>query len=208
MERHHLLRHQRLDYDIKSANLWVDGKFQSLKTVKKGNRVSIELPANRPEKLISVVEVTVEGEFSVDNSLSIDPFYPTKLSMEFAKAQGANISDKKWMEKFGEWKHLSQAQNWTGDGKVYWEIDILEPGYYQVDLNYAGSSRLVWRVKNSEGGLVQNEQNSPQVYSYYEMGLMRFETSGKHTVSVEVKEGDIESASLKEIRFTPISRLE
>jgi len=197
-----------LNNDIKSANLWVDGKLQSLKTVKKGNWVSIELPANRPEKLISVVEVTVEGELSVDKSISIDPFYPTKLSVEFAKAQGANISDKKWMEKFGEWKNISHAQNWTGDGKVYWEIDILEPGYYQVDLNYAGSSRFVWRVTNSEGGLVQNEQNSSQVYSYYEMGLMRFETSGKHTVSVEVKEGDIESASLKEIRFTPISRLE
>ena len=76
-----------LNNDIKSANLWVDGKLQSLKTVKKGNRISIELPVNRPEKLISVVEVTVEGELSVDNSISIDPFYPTKLSVEFAKAK-------------------------------------------------------------------------------------------------------------------------
>ena len=197
-----------LKNNIKSANLWVDGKPKLLKTEKKGNWTSIKLPAGRPEKLISVVEVTVEGELSVDKSLSIDPIYSTRLSVAFANAQGATITDKKWMEKFGEWKHISQAQDWTENGKVYWEVDILEPGYYQVDLNYAGNGRLVWRVNNKQGAFVQNEQNASHVYNYYEMGLMKFDTTGKHTVSVEVKEGDIKSASLKEIRFTPLSSLE
>ncbi|GAA0880815.1 hypothetical protein GCM10009119_37850 [Algoriphagus jejuensis] len=193
---------------IKSANLLVDGKQQSLKTANHGNWTTIELPAKRPEKLISVVEVTVEGQLSVDKSLSIDPYYSTVLSTAFASADGATIKETRWMEKFGEWKHIAQAQDFTEGGKVTWEVGILEPGYYQVDLNYAGKSRLVWRVSNSEGDLVQNEQNASHVYSYYEMGLLKFDTAGKHTIAVEVKEGDIPSASLKEIRFTPLSILE
>lgn len=193
---------------IKSAGLWVDGKLQAVKTLNNGTWTSITLPANRPDKLISVIEIEVEGELSVDQSLSIDPYYSTELSAAFASGDGAMVKEKRWMEKFGEWKHISQAQDFTEGGKVIWEVDVLEPGYYQVDLNYAGDSRLVWRVTNSEGDLVQNEQNASHVYHYYEIGLLKFEKAGKHTVSVEVKEGDIKSASLKEIRFTPLSILE
>ncbi|AWW32737.1 alpha-L-fucosidase [Echinicola strongylocentroti] len=193
---------------VKTAKIWSDGSLLPLKTVKKGNWISIELPARRPEKTVSVVELTVDGGLSVDQSLSVDPIYPTRLSVAFAQADDVTIEDKKWMEKFGEWKHVSQAQNWTEDGRVYWEVEIFEPGYYQVDLNYAGSSRLVWRVTNSDGGFVQNEQNASHVYSYFEMGLMKFEKAGKYTVSVKIKEGDIASASLKEIRFTPLESLE
>lgn len=197
-----------LKNNIKSANLLVDGKPQLLKTTKKGNWTSIQLPVRRPEKPISIVEVIVDGQLSIDQSLSLDPIYSTILPVAFAKADGCKIQEKKWMEKFGEWKHISQAQDWTATSKVSWEVEIMEPGHYQVDLNYAGSSRLVWRVTNSEGALLQNEQNASPVYNYYEMGLMKFKTAGKHTVSVEVKEGDIQSASLKEIRFTPLKSRE
>ncbi|PWJ57864.1 alpha-L-fucosidase [Dyadobacter jejuensis] len=197
-----------LKKNIKSAHLWVDGKAKSLKVTKKENWTTIMLPANRPEKLISVVELAVDGPLAIDKSLSIDPIYPTKLPVAFAKAAGASILDKKWMEKFGEWKHISQAQDWGVGGKVYWEVDIMEPGHYQVDLNYAGSSRLVWRVSLADGTFVQNEQNASSVYNYYEMGLLNFKTAGKHTISVEVKDGAIENASLKEIKLTPLSSLE
>ena len=40
------------------------------------------------------------------------------------------------------------------------------------------------------------------------MGLLKFDTPGKHTVSVSFIEGEIETVSLKEIRFTPLENLE
>jgi len=84
----------------------------------------------------------------------------------------------------------------------------MEAGYYQVDLNYAGDDRVVWRIENDEGWIVQNQQNSSSVYKYFEMGLLKFDKPGKHTVSVSFVEGDHEAISLKEIRFTPLESLE
>lgn len=193
---------------IKSAKLWVNGKQETLKTEKLGNWVSIELPSERPEKLVSVVEVEVEGTLRIDKFLSIDPVYITTLPMDFAEAEGCKIQEKKWMEKFGEWKHISQAQDWTKTSKVHWEFEIMDAGYYQIDLNYAGNGRLVWRIENEEAAMVQNQQNSSEVYQHYEIGLLKFEKAGKHRISVALKEGDMESASLKEIRFTPLKSLE
>jgi len=197
-----------LTNEIKVANLWVNGKKESLETEKLGNWISIKLPSDRPEQLISVVEVEVEDTLIVDTFLSIDPVYKTTLQVDFAEAEDCKIEEKRWMEKFGEWKHISQAQDWTKTSKVSWEIEIMEAGYYQIDLNYAGTGRLVWRIENEEGAIVQNQQNSSEVYQYYEMGLLKFDKAGKHTISVFLKEGDMENASLKEIRFTPLKSLE
>lgn len=197
-----------LKNEIKTAQLWVAGKKVPLEIEKFANWVRIKLPSDRPEQLVSVVEVEVVGALQVDTSLSIDPIYKTTLPVDFAQAEDCKIEEKRWMEKFGEWKHISQAQEWTKTSKVNWEFKIMEAGYYQIDLNYAGAGRLVWRIENEEGAMVQNQQNSSEVYHYYEMGLLKFDTAGKHKVSVSLKEGDMENASLKEIRFTPLKNLE
>lgn len=197
-----------LNNKIESAGLWVNGEIHKVETSKTGNWVTVHLPANRPEKLISVVEIEFQGLLSIDQFLSIDPVYRTELPVVFAKSEGVIIKDKRWMEKFGEWKHISQAQNWIDNGKVFWEVEIKEAGYYQVDLNYVGNGRLVWRIENQQGEVLQNEQNSSKVYSYYELGLLKFNTVGKHTISLELKEGEKEGASVKQIRFTPLRSLE
>ncbi len=158
--------------------------------------------------MISVVEMEVQGEIDVDKTLSVDPTYTTELLIDFAKAENCIIDEKKWMEKFGEWKHIRHAHDWQEDSKVTWEVNVMKPGYYQVDLNYAGNGRLVWRIENEDGTLVQNEQNSSAVYNYYEMGLLRFDVSGKHSISVSFIDGDAEAASLKQMRLTPLSSLE
>ncbi len=197
-----------LKNEIKSAGLWVDGSLQPVETSKDGDWATIKLPAMRPEKLISVVELEVQGAIAVEQSLSIDPTYQTELPIDFAEAENCTISGKRWMEKFGEWKHIGHAHGWNEQSKVTWEVDVMKPGYYQVDLNYAGTDRLVWRIENDEGALVQNQQNSSAVYKYYEMGLMKFNKSGKHTIIVSLKEGEVETASLKQIKLTPLLSLE
>lgn len=197
-----------LKNNIKTANLWVDGQQQKLETIRLGNWTKISLPSRRPEKLISVIELEVEGQVEVDKKLSIDPVYSTAIPVAFAKAEACEIKHKRWMEKFGEWKHIVQAQDWNAASKVSWEVEVMEPGYYQVDLNYAGNSRLVWRIENDEGVLVQNQQNSSPVYKYFEMGLLKFDRAGTHIISVSLIEGDKEVVSLKEIKFTPLENLE
>lgn len=197
-----------LSNDIKIANLWVNGKKVKVNTSKIGKWTKIELPAKRPEKLISVIELEVEGPIEVDEGLCIDPVFSTPISVAFAQAEHCQIKNIRWMEKFGEWKHIVQAQDWKPESKVIWEVDIMKAGYYQVDLNYSGNGRLVWSIENEENDLVQNQQNSSSVYNYFEMGLMKFESAGRHTISVSMVDGDREKVSLKEIKFTPLESLE
>ena len=184
------------------------GKLQTLQTVKDGDWTIIKLPAKRPEHLVSVVELSVSGPIEVNQTLGIDPVYQTEIPMAFASAEGCEIKGKQWMEKFGEWKHISQAEGWTPESKVIVEVEVMKPGYYEVDLNYAGKGRMVWKIENEEGVFVQNQQNSSAIYDYHEFGLMKFDKPGKHKISISFLEGDIKTASLKEIRFTPWDSVE
>ncbi|WP_202911898.1 alpha-L-fucosidase [Arenibacter aquaticus] len=197
-----------LKNNIIFAKLWVNGEPLTLETAKEGDWTAISLPAQRPEKLISVIELEVEGGPEVDSRLSLDPVFATALPVDFATAKACNIKEKRWMEKFGEWKHIKQAQDWTDKGKVSWTVMVKEPGYYQTELNYAGSGRLVWKISSDKGNLVQNQQNSSEVYNYYEMGLLKFETAGEHTITVSLVDGNRKRASLKEIRLTPEGSME
>lgn len=197
-----------LKNNIKSANLWVDGQRQKLETSSDAGWTAISLASKRNEKLVSVIEVDIDGSPEVTISNSIDPVFSTVLPVDFATAEGSEITEKRWMEKFGEWKHIEQAQDWTDAGKVTWEIDVKDPGYYQTELNYAGEGRLVWNITSDEGAVVQNQQNSSAVYNYYEMGLLKFNTPGKHSITVSLVDGNRKGVSLKEIRLTPEGSLE
>ena len=190
--------------EIISAKLWVDGEKKDLDISRANGWVTFGLPARRPEKLVSVIEVEIKGEISVDKTLGIDPVYTTHMPVALAGVENCNKEEKAWMEKFGEWKHIMQAQDWSSASKVSWEVDVMKPGYYQVDLNYSGIGRMVWRIENDEGSLVQNEQNSSQVYSFYEMGLLKFDKVGLHTLWVSFVDGANDTASLKEIRLTRV----
>ena len=197
-----------LENEISQARLWVNGEQQPLETERVGTWTAIHLPARRPEKLVSVVELTIRGALEVDQATGIDPVYPTTLPVDFAEAKACAIAEKRWMEKFGEWKHVKQAQDWTPEGKVTWTVEVMAAGDYQVDLAYTGRGRMVWRIENEEGDLLQNQQNACAVYTFYAMGLLTFEKPGKHTVSVSFMEGEIQTASLQAIRFTPWESVE
>lgn len=107
-------------------------------------------------------------------------------------------------EKFGEWKHVVEVTKWTTDSKVEWEVEVLKPGYYQTELNYTGLGRTVWKIESNKGGIVQNQQNSSSVYTWYPMGWMKFDQPGKYTLSVSLVEGDQQKTSLTAIKLKKI----
>jgi len=193
---------------IIAANLLTDKGPQNIKVTNKNGWTSLHLPGVRPEKLISVIELEIVGKPEVTEGFGIDPVFTTCVPVSFAEPKNVKVEHKRWMEKFGEWKHISQAQDWTKDSKLAWEFDVMQPGYYRVDLNYSGAGRMVWRVETEEGSLLQNEQNSSHLYNTYEMGLIKFDKPGKHTVSVSFIEGKNDKASLKSIEFTPLEYLD
>jgi alpha-L-fucosidase len=105
------------------------------------------------------------------------------------------------MEKFGEWKHILQVTDWQSGGKATWEVDVLAPGDYQVDLTYAGQGRLVWQVAVEGGEAIRNQQNSSHNYQRFPVGWLNFPQRGRYKICVSCLEGDLSKASLKAIHL-------
>jgi len=111
------------------------------------------------------------------------------------------------MEKFGEWKRIIRAHKWKedGSGKATFEVNVLQPGDYNVELTYAGEGRVVWGVEIEGGEQIQNQQNSSHNYQKFPIGWMNFPKAGTYRVSVSFIEGDAAMASLKSIHFKSVN---
>lgn len=78
---------------------------------------------------------------------------------------------------------------------------MLEPGYYHVDLTYAGSGRIGWAVEVEGGDRIQNQQNSSHNYQRFPIGWIQVSKPGHHKINVSSIDGDKQSASLKAIHL-------
>jgi len=97
-----------------------------------------------------------------------------------------------------------QVEKWTTESKAIWTFDVLKPGDYLVELQYAGEGRLVWKIETSEGESIQNQQNSSNIYTTLPFGWITFKTAGKKQVTVSLLEGKFDKESLQGIKLTPI----
>jgi alpha-L-fucosidase len=189
---------------IVSARLLKGNQSETISHDASAGWTILQLPPRAPEKLVSVVELQCEGSPEVDPTWGIDPNIGTEILAEFATVDGAKQAEKRWMEKFGEWKSVVRVHDWQPEGKATWEVEILKPGDYCVHLTYAGEARLVWCVEIEGGERIQNQQNSSHNYQEFPIGWMNFPKPGRYQVSVSCLEGDTVTASLKAIRFIPV----
>ena len=197
-----------LESEIVSASI-LRGTGSSDITYKDENGwIVFNLPYKSADTPVSVIEVKLVDEAQsakIDTGLGIYPNIKTVLLSDFAAVSNAERKDIKWMEKFGEWKHVNQISNWEENGQAEWIVDVFLPGYYQIDLKYKGENRLVWRITTDEGEIVQNQQAATEKYQTYPMGVLEFKTADKHTISVSLVEGNQEKSSLKAVSITPIN---
>ena len=160
-------------------------------------------PADTPVSVLEVKLAVKASIASVDTTLAIYPNIDASLLAVFATVSDAEKKEKKWMEKFGEWKHVTQVSKWADDGKAEWTIEVFKPGYYYLDLKYSGEGKLVWKTTTDEGIIVQNQQAATEKYQFYPMGIIEFKSGGKHTITVSLKDGNRETSSLESLRIRP-----
>ena len=187
--------------EISQAHLLNGSKASKLSYSLENGWAIFDVPFEKPEDYVSIIELEIEGEAEVDPVLAVDPISNVELSTHFAEATNCRKSKKKWMEKFGEWKHIMQVDQWDKAGKATWEIDVFEPGYYMIQLKYAGTQRSVWRVTLDDDTFIQNQQNAAHVYHYYDIGWLKIEKGGKHMLSASLIDGDFEKTSLESMRI-------
>lgn len=196
-----------LKSEIASVKLLCGNKKSKIKFKQSNGWVTFEVPYKAPEKLISVIEVKLKGkQKGVEDMLAIYPNITTELITEFGVVSNAKQENKRWMEKFGEWKHANQVGNWKENGQVEWTVNVKEAGKYYLELCYKGSDRLVWKTSTDEGAAVQNQQAATEKYIYYKMGILEFKTAGKHTITTTLVEGDRIKSSLKALKLKPINQ--
>ncbi|MDX2431776.1 MAG: alpha-L-fucosidase [Bacteroides sp.] len=167
----------------------------------------LNLPLEPADSPVSVIEIKLENEAEkakVNTNLAIYPNIEAELLAEFAEVSEAVKKDVKWMEKFGEWKHVTQVSQWGDKSKAVWTVEVFEPGYYYLDLRYRGTGKLVWRTLTDEGIAIQNQQPATEKYQNYPMGILEFKEAGTHTIEVTLVEGDPESSSLEALLIRPI----
>ncbi|WP_417443470.1 alpha-L-fucosidase [Joostella sp.] len=194
-----------LENKIVSAKLQREDETLSVAYNQENKWATVNLPFQKPEKLINVVVLEVKGQIKVDDKLVVDPVYKTELPVEIASENNVTIEGKRWMEKFGEWKHVTQAHNWIEkESYISWEVNVNQPGYYQTELRYAGNGRMVWKIESSHGEVVQNEQGSSSIYTNFPMGWIKFDEAGVYELKVRLIEGDTSSASLEGLYLQPI----
>ena len=195
-----------LETKIVSANLLNTSKSE-VTFEKKNGWTLFNLPCEPVDSPVSVIEVKLDSAAetaAVKTDLGIYPNIEATYLAEFAEIFGASKSKVRWMEKFGEWKHVFRVNKWTDAGKAVWTVNVLELGYYYVDLRYSGSGRLVWKIVTDEGVMVQNQQAATEKYVSYPMGILEFKKAGIHTITVSLVEGDKNSSSLEAVLIRPI----
>ena len=193
-----------LKSSITHAKLLSDTSTSTINYIKENDWVIFNLPCHAPEKLISVVELTLEGKALVDPMQGVDPVVSTTLASNFANCNFCEKKDSSWMEKFGEWKKVKVIKNWNSNSTAIWDINVIKSGNYLVELNYAGSERLVWSIETDEGIQINNQQNASSIFAFHSFGWLKIDKNGKHIIRVKLKEGSGESTSLISLRLTPI----
>ena len=193
-----------LKTEIKKARLLTKEGGQDVKWDKENGWTVLSIPKLAPEKLVSVVTLEFEKAPEVDSCWGLDPETETEILTKFAAVKGAKKAGHRWMEKFGEWKHVTRVANWSKGGTASWEVDVAVAGDYRVGLTYSGEGRLVWGVDIEGGEHIQNQQGASHIYQEFPIGWINFPKPGKYTVSVSALEGNIRAASLKSIHFTGV----
>ncbi|MCC5928653.1 MAG: alpha-L-fucosidase [Cyclobacteriaceae bacterium] len=197
-----------LKKEIVSASLLQGSLKTNISFETKQGWTIFDLPCQPADAPASVVELSFDSALQpddVDKTLGLSPNSESQLLAVFAEVNGAESKTIRWMEKFGEWKHVSQISKWSKGSFAAWTLDVLEPGYYNLELRYKGSGKLVWNITTDEGGTVQNQQASTEKYHQYAMGILEFKKPGKHVINVSLVEGDPEASSLEAIILYPIN---
>ena len=196
-----------LESEIITATLLEGNKERKIPFIQNKEWSVFTLPFQPTDTPASVIELKLKSKASkaiVNTDYGIYPNIEIELLTNFAEVSGAEYNKIRWMEKFGEWKHVYQVSGWSENTITSWTINVNAPGYFYVDLRYKGKDKLVWRITTDEGAILQNQQPATEKYQFYPMGLLKFDKVGKHSISVSLVEGDGKTSSLEMVRIRPV----
>lgn len=199
-----------------SGKLWVPGLKTPVKSAKLDGKkklafssddgwLCIKLPGNMPEEYAAVIELSLNGEIEVDGTICADPDCVSAFPAETASFRDCSLHKSSWMEKFGEWKFKNVAQGFNENSAVTWQVDFKAPGIYNVELEYAGTDPVEWKVLLDGSEALIDWHKITNAYAWYPLGWVRVETPGTHTFTLVPSSGDFPNAKVASMRLTPVA---
>lgn len=203
-----------LESTVSQARL-TSGQWLNFATQEEG--VVITVPKAKPDELIPVVIVELKDAPSASRDQYVLGGFKQTLETATAELSGAELKEVKWMEKFGDWKHVDSVVGWeTTDASATWTFKVVEPVSFYLDVEYTAGVE----EDNSEWELRINDETRPfpiidtgerdtramgpelPRYRNYRIGIIDLQP-GTHTLSISPSEAAGFGARIKALHLTP-----
>jgi len=179
------------------------------------------LPSHKPDSLVPVIVVELNGEPEVDNTIGIDPSIKTTLNSVFASCNGCTKKEERWMQKFGDWNYADNLLNWKDNGKGEWKVDVANEGDYFLEVEYSaddvvdfsewvfsfnGEELMLQALDTGERKNSKRQGKGKTLYRYRtdEVGVVNLK-QGKQSITVSPKGKVVGGGiNLNAIHLTPI----
>ncbi|MGJ8691844.1 MAG: alpha-L-fucosidase [Thalassotalea sp.] len=205
-----------------------DGLFnddQGLVTVNKQTNgwTSFSLPNHKPDTLVPVIVVELNGEPKVDDTPGIDPHIRTTLNSAFATCNGCKNTEIRWMQKFGDWNYANNLLNWQDGGEGVWQVDVAKAGKYFLEVEYSADDIVdfsEWKVSFADDEIMvqaldtgerKDSARQPKGRALYryrtnEIGIVNL-NAGKQSIKISPKGNVVGGGiNLKAIHLTPFAK--
>lgn len=140
----------------------------------------VKVPSKCPDEYAGVVELCMNGEYTVDDTLSVDTECPTSMSVQFAELSGCRKRKDSWMENFGEWKFKTAADNISQSSAISWNANLKEAGFYDFALEQRGKGMYEWKLTIDGKENIQFQLNATDSYAFHTLGMAEIAEPGVH----------------------------
>lgn len=183
---------------------------KSLEFKQTEDMLQIYLPMKKGDDIFEVLEIICEdkiGELD-ETVITADPVLPCHLSAEHSKLTNAECKHDFWAERFGEFYYVNIIHNWQAGAKAVWDFELVEPGYYRVSIRYqkVDLNNRVWKITDDDGNYIvrwlpdaqqlpppQNQTEMTARFHTAKFGVMYFDRSGNHSLTLQSILSDIPS---------------
>jgi len=205
---------------VVNASLLASGEsieFESKYDVFSGtNIIALDVPAETPDELASVIKVVVSGAVSMDESylqlsdgkVLLDTYNATIHDLEYVPNKPAKAIDLKMYTVQGSRNGIWPGRGLTVSGfesagqALSWDFKAYKPGTYEVAVVCHAGATQAWDVEGRlrasvAGQSVENElveskrvvipTTTPGVVDLYSsLGTIEIDSAGSHTLTLEV----------------------
>lgn len=123
---------------VRRAHLMAGGADLTVTT--DGDWTRITVPDRRPDGLVPVVALEMDGAYQVKDADVIASEVNSSLIAERAKCWECKYTPIGWMERFGEWKAANSLTDWKPGSKATWNAEVQKLGIYKLRVDFSVNS--------------------------------------------------------------------